>query len=124
MIKIEIDNKHKGKIIWLLNKGMEITKSESKFNFYEQILDEFLQSESTESVSGSSQESGVSHAVRDRNANGEVSPQELEPVAEALEIRTDSDSDFMCQAIWNDKPCDTNCGDKDCLFYPEITKES
>lgn len=56
-----------------------------------------LLDENTESVSGSSQESGVSHAVRDRNANGGDSPKELEPVAEALEIRTDSEKSCQCK---------------------------
>lgn len=74
----------------------------------------FSNSENTESVSGSSQESGVSHAVRDRNANGEDSPQELEPVAEALEIRTEGEK--YCPAMGHYgglKPkgkCD-NCGE-------------
>jgi predicted dehydrogenase len=58
-------------------------------------LDKFLNSENTESVSGSSQKSGVLHAVRDRNANDQVAPKELEPVAEALEIRTHPES-FYC----------------------------
>ena len=80
-------------------------------------LDKFLNSENTESVSGSSQESGVLHAVRDRNANGQASPKELEPVAEALEIRTDSEN-FYCRGqllrtkyrIWEDEPdCSKQC---------------
>ena len=82
---------------------------------------EFLNSENTESVLGSSQKSGVLHAVRDRNANGQAAEKELEPVAEALEIRTeDENKSFMCKAWYNDSPCNKHCGDtEDCLFYPK-----
>lgn len=69
-------------------------------------------SENTESVSGSSQKSGVSHAVRDRNANGETPRSELEPVAEALEIRTETERVLNCQNYINDKqlmPCEEQC---------------
>ena len=46
---------------------------------------------------------------------------ELEPVAEALEIRTeDENKSFMCKAWYNDSPCNKHCGDtEDCLFYPK-----
>jgi hypothetical protein len=74
---------------------------------------EFLNSENTESVSGSSQESSVSHAVRDRNANEQDSPKELEPVAEALEIRTEDVKFCQCPKFMGS--INNSKGDSVCL---------
>ena len=55
-------------------------------------------------------------------ASGEVSPKELEPVAEALEIRTDSE-EFLCDAgcINGENVCETECNY--CKYHSVLIKK-
>ena len=112
----KIDTAFNGELINNINQIAFRGFNGQELKEYMEHAIKFLMGEKEEGVSNDLEQSSVSNAVMRRNANGEDSPKELEPVAEALEIRTDEKEVCVCESSYavsldvNDNLFCTQCG--------------